>query len=63
VTATPTRRDRTSRIVAIAIVLAIVIPMLWLVLSAAMSGPDAINPSGGRGVTTTTAPRATTTLP
>jgi predicted secreted protein len=59
-TSSASRRDRTSRVVAVTIVLAIVIPVLWLVLSTALGRQDPIDPSGGRGVTTTTAPRSTT---
>ena len=39
----PTRRDRTSRIVAVVILAAIVVPVVWLVLSAALGGPDAVD--------------------
>jgi hypothetical protein len=41
---TPPRRDRTSRIVAFVILAAVIVPVLWLVVSAAFRGPDALNP-------------------
>lgn len=53
--------DRTSRIVAIAIVAAIIIPVLWMVIASAMRGPDAFDenqPSGSRN-----RPSLRTTLP
>jgi hypothetical protein len=54
-----TRRDRTSRIVAILILAAIIVPVLWLVLNAAIRGPGALDPE----MVPSTIPRATTTLP
>jgi uncharacterized RDD family membrane protein YckC len=38
------RRDRTSRVVAILILAAIIVPVLWLVLSAALGGPTSLDP-------------------
>lgn len=37
------RTDRTSRIVAIVIIAAIIVPVVWLVFSAALRGPDAVD--------------------
>jgi hypothetical protein len=37
------RTDRTSRIVAIVIIASIIVPVVWLVVSAALRGPDAVN--------------------
>lgn len=55
---TPSRRDRTSRVVAIMILAAIIVPVVWLVLNAAVRGPDALDPE----MTPSTVVRTTTTL-
>ena len=39
----PTRRDRSSRIVFFVILAAVTVPMLWLVISSALRGPDAVD--------------------
>ena len=39
----PSRRDRTSRIVFFVILGAVTVPMIWLVISSALRGPDAVN--------------------
>lgn len=41
-TPTPSRRDRSSRILAVVILAAIVVPVVWLVLSAALGGREAV---------------------
>lgn len=41
--APPLRKDRPSRVIAIAILVAIIVPVLYLVINAAVRGPDAIN--------------------
>lgn len=51
------RRDGTSRIVAIVIIAAIIVPVIWLVVSAAFRGPDALDPE----MTPSTMLRTTTT--
>jgi len=40
---TPPRADRSSRILAIVIIAAIVVPVVWLVLSSALRGRDAVD--------------------
>lgn len=42
-TAPGRRRDRPSKVIAIAILVAIIVPVLYLVINAAVRGPDAIN--------------------
>lgn len=39
----PRRTDRSSRVVALVILAAIVVPVLYLLINAAVRGPDAIN--------------------
>ncbi len=56
----PPRRDRTSRILFVAILAAIVVPVVWLVLSAALGGPDAVELERPG---TDPLPRLTTTTP
>jgi hypothetical protein len=51
------RRDQTSRIVAFVIIAAIIVPVIWLVVSAAFRGPDALDPE----MTPSTMLRSTTT--
>lgn len=38
----PPRRDRSSRLLAVVILAAIVVPVLWLVLSTALRGREAV---------------------
>lgn len=58
--APPPRRDRTSRILFVAILAAIIVPVVWLVLSAALGGPDAVDLERPG---TEQLPRLTTTAP
>jgi hypothetical protein len=50
------RRDRTSRIIAIVIVAAIIVPVIWLVVDAALSGRTSLDPGGGTTTVSTTVP-------
>jgi hypothetical protein len=52
------RRDRGSRVLALVILAAVIVPVVWLVISAALSGPDGTERIRGDvpATTTTTAP-------
>lgn len=39
----PPRRDRASRVVVVAILVALIVPVVWLVVTAAIQGPDAVD--------------------
>lgn len=54
------RRDRTSRVLFVIILAAIVVPVVWLVLSAAIGGRDAVDLDRPG---TTDIPRLTTSTP
>ena len=56
----PSRRDASSRIIAVVILAAIVVPVVWLVLSAALGGRDAVDLDRPG---TSELPRLTTTAP
>ena len=58
---TPRAFDRTSRIVAIGLVASIIVPVVWLIISSALSGQDGFDenqPSGNQN-----RPSLRTTLP